>query len=335
MKARHDQRGRAGRHRQAGGDDDGEEGRGGPSGGLHAGVADGQPVPHPGHEEDRIVRDDPHEQDDQNRFELLRDRHAEPLSGPRHHSAGDHERQGSRRKHQQRRAHGAVRHRQDERHEQDRGQFDPDQCSGDQGALFRPGRRGAGDADQVIVRPVDLRPGELLRFLDLREQALVGAEEQERQRGRSPLPRARHEAERVDQRDGSGDLAKLGVAMPVQQEGPLDHPGLGLDRQPPRIALDHDGPGQDRDAEQPVRSGLHLEGGGVLGDEVRESLLLGPGQWRQIRDGRDGCGDPAANDQPSKGHDHPSDGPGDQAGGRRLPAWWRGLSHAQAAWREP
>ena len=116
-------------------------------------VARGEAPPRLGHEEHRVVGDEPEQQHHQHRLDLARRGHVRPLAAPRQHAHGDHVREPGARERDERRAERPEVQRDDDQDHGDRRHLDPRQHVVDRLELREPRRPGARHTARRAVAP--------------------------------------------------------------------------------------------------------------------------------------------------------------------------------------
>ena len=287
---------RAGGHHQPGGEDDRRELRRRVPHGLAAAAAASEALPGSGQVEDRVVGDDPQQQDHHQGVDLRGRGEPELAPGERHEPRADdvgHARREQRHQGRQQRPEGDA---QDQRHEDDRRDLDGAEALRDRVLLRDARRHRARHAHHGRVRMrqalgrVGARQVDLLPPRRLRREVQIGD-----RRGRllvplRPDPRVVHERQRPEQPPSR---------LLRQVHRRRDRLALDGGGEAGRVPLHHGDPA-DRLAEDARRARLRRDRRRVPRRVVGQAARLGR-QRRQVEHREHRRGDPRERDQRRRG----------------------------------
>ena len=179
-----------------------------------------QPPSRLGHEEDRVVRDEPEQQDDEHRLDLVRHAVARLLAHPAERADRDDVAEAGGREGHERRADGAEVHGDDDEDRQDRRRLHPRQRLVDLVPLRQPGRARARDAPRRAGRrrrqrrDVGARRARALVEVQVRREEQVGDDRRLALAPTAPRAAARRAAARRRGRRASGSPRRPRAAAP-------------------------------------------------------------------------------------------------------------------------
>jgi hypothetical protein len=264
-------------------------------------------------EEDGVVGDDPQQQHDDQRLELLGQAQARGSQRERDDAKREQVRHAGGREGEQRCAHRAEVDAHDREDQQHREQLDGRQVLLDDAALLEPARHGPGDAHRSVEVGIEVLVDEALGKSFALAHIDLGSEEQQRECSVAALAVRIDQAEGVRDRQGAGHVAQGGILATRQVDRSQRRAGLCELGQPVGIALDDDGSADQWEPERLQVSDLCLHCHGVLGHQPPQAGAPGRHNLRQ-RQERDAARDePDRDDRHAPTDDENPEAPGDAA----------------------